>query len=807
MLWYWFRALLAKRVPSKRRPWPRRRIPSLLLESLEDRFVPAVSSITPSTTLISDAAAGTTFTIQVAYAQDMDTSVNPTITFGTDVSSTLTFSSAAWTDARDFVASYSVADANVSVPSVDVTATGGQDTAGNAEDPFTAPAAFGINTQDAAVLSVTPSANTIATAQVGQTFTLTVVYSETMDTTVNPTLTFSPDVSSTLTASGGSWSNGTTFVASYTVANANVATSDINVTVNGAKDPTGAAQVPDTAKSVFSIDTQDPAVSSITPSVTTLSSAQAGQTFSLTIVYSEAMNTSINPTLAFSPDVSSTLTATTSSWSNSTTFVASYSVANAGASITGVGVTVDGAQDAAGNAQVPDAASAVFNVATQAPTVSSITPSTGLIGDAQAGQAFTLTVVFSTAMNATVNPTFTFSPDVSSTLTFASGSWSNVTTFVAAYSVADANTTIPAVSVTVSGAQDTNGNTQAASTFAGVFRIDTQNPVLVSIFPSVDTLNSNSVGSTFLLTLVFSEPMNTSSSPSVSFPGVDLSTTLRFTQGSWISANVFQAAYQAANSGLTQHGIAVSVSGTADAAGNAQLQAATVAGVFSIDFQRAKVTGVTTSASIISRALVGHQFTVTITYDKAMSQATRPEVVFPGGLSSTLELASRDWTDASTYVVTYLVTDTDVQYDGREVKVAGARDPAGNVGNSSDTSSAFQIDTHSPHVRSILPLDANPTGQSSVRFQVTFDDAISSVAASDFTPTLSGDITGAHVVQVAKVDSNVYTVTVNTGTRTGTLGLQLKAGHSITDWGGNPLTDLAPPDTQATGLDVYAIQR
>jgi hypothetical protein len=212
-----------RRVPPARRK-PGQREP-LYLEFLEDRLPPTVSAITPSTTLITDNTVGNTFTISVAYTDAMDTSVNPTITFAPDVSSTLTPTSGNWDSSTNFVESYAVANANTSVPAVDVTVSGGQDTSGNAEPADTQTDAFAIATQSPTVSSVTPSSTTITQAQVGQNFTLTVDYSTAMNTSVNPDINFTPAVSSTLSATTGSWSNATTFVQSYAVASSNTSVS------------------------------------------------------------------------------------------------------------------------------------------------------------------------------------------------------------------------------------------------------------------------------------------------------------------------------------------------------------------------------------------------------------------------------------------------------------------------------------------------------------------------------------------------------------------------------------------------------
>ncbi len=97
-------------------------------------------------------------------------------------------------------------------------------------------------------------------------------------------------------------------------------------------------------------------------------------------------------------------------------------------------------------------------------------------------------------------------------------------------------------------------------------------------------------------------------------------------------------------------------------------------------------------------------------------------------------------------------------------------------------------DAIAPTVVSIVRLDASPTNAASVRFRVTFSEAVNGVDAGDFSLTATG-ISGASVTGVSG-DGAVYTVTVGTGSGAGTLRLDVPATATITDLAGNPLSDL-----------------
>ncbi|WP_149193192.1 autotransporter domain-containing protein [Luteimonas suaedae] len=95
-------------------------------------------------------------------------------------------------------------------------------------------------------------------------------------------------------------------------------------------------------------------------------------------------------------------------------------------------------------------------------------------------------------------------------------------------------------------------------------------------------------------------------------------------------------------------------------------------------------------------------------------------------------------------------------------------------------------DTEPPAVTAIDRVDASPTNADSVRYAVSFSEAVTGVDAADFSVTATGTATGA-VASVATADSTLYTVTVNGIGGDGTLRLDLNgSGTGIIDAAGNP---------------------
>ena len=97
----------------------------------------------------------------------------------------------------------------------------------------------------------------------------------------------------------------------------------------------------------------------------------------------------------------------------------------------------------------------------------------------------------------------------------------------------------------------------------------------------------------------------------------------------------------------------------------------------------------------------------------------------------------------------------------------------------------YTIDKTAPIVTSIIRANSNPTSATSVDFIVTFSESVRGVDSLDFNINAAG-ISNASIINVNNVDP-FYVVTVNSGTGTGILRLDLTDDDSISDSAGNKL--------------------
>jgi hypothetical protein len=116
---------------------------------------------------------------------------------------------------------------------------------------------------------------------------------------------------------------------------------------------------------------------------------------------------------------------------------------------------------------------------------------------------------------------------------------------------------------------------------------------------------------------------------------------------------------------------------------------------------------------------------------------------------------------------------------------------------------AYTYDTTPPTVSSIARSGASPTNAGSVAWTVTFSEGVSGVNAADFALAASG-VSGASITSVT--GTGPYMVTANTGSGSGSIGLDLVDDDSIQDAATNRLGGTGTGNGNATG-EVFTIDK
>lgn len=150
-------------------------------------------------------------------------------------------------------------------------------------------------------------------------------------------------------------------------------------------------------------------------------------------------------------------------------------------------ITLNNAEvkDLADNPGVGTTSSQPYAVDTITPEVVSVEvvePERQELTDVDAGNSLTLRVTFSEAMNTAVDPTLTFSDDMSGTLLEAGSNWDvSGMIYTRTYTVLDGGFDYDLVTVDVAGAEDVSGNPiiDLDYTAEKEFSVDTENPTVV----------------------------------------------------------------------------------------------------------------------------------------------------------------------------------------------------------------------------------------------------------------------------------------------------------------------------------------
>lgn len=137
--------------------------------------------------------------------------------------------------------------------------------------------------------------------------------------------------------------------------------------------------------------------------------------------------------------------------------------------------------------------------------------------------------------------------------------------------------------------------------------------------------------------------------------------------------------------------------------------------------------------------------------------------------------------------------------------LAGNKLGGTGAGNGNFTGQVYTMDKINPRVNFITLASANPTNAASVSWTVTFSESVTGVDAADFSLVQSGGVSGASISAVIG-SGTTRTVTANTGSGSGTLGLNLVDNDTIIDTSGRPLGGVGTGNGNFSG-QVYTIDK
>ena len=540
------------------------------------------------------------------------------------------------------------------------------------------------------------------------------------------------------TISGGSW----------TVDLDITGVADGSLMITAVYDPDGAGTP--TASNNITLDQTEPTATVITSDDLVISDSDAGGTVTFTVTFSESMDTGVDPAISFpteNPGGVLVLNSMSSSWNDLTTYNAVYDIFDTDATLANIDVQVNGGQDVSGNGLIaaytqPD----LFSIDTDNPTIFNLSLNPLLIN--VGNRTLTVTVTYDEQMNNSTMPGIVFTGSMNFTSNM-DGTWSTITNTDDTYTetFTHGGTLNETPSVTISGAEDLAGNTDAAGT-SGSFMVDT-NPPMVDVYTtSIDTISDSDAGGMVTFTIIYTEQMDITVPLTTNFPVRNPGAALVFNNGlsGWdvVMGDRYNAVYGIVDTDITLADIYFEVIGGRDLAGNEVIGSSRVVDFFNIDTENPSAT---ISLSNSSLNLSDLTQTVTVTYTEQMNNSTMPVIGFTSSTDFTSNGAgtwSRTTFTDDTYTETFTHGTTREEIASETVTISGAEDLAGNAGVGG-TSGSFIVDTQPPSatvIASTDPVISDSDAAGTVTFTVTFDESMDTRMVVNpvinFPPPVSG---------------------------------------------------------------------
>ncbi len=729
-----------------------------------DNLAPTVLDVTLSDQILTDADTGTgKLDITINFSETMDSSVAPTLVFGNDVSASIVNGSGIWSNGdATYTVTYDVVDVGIDLVNISVDVIGAQDASGNVQQNYAATGEFSIDTINPTVIITNDNTDGVVSDA---------------DNVVNYTLTFSEAVKSItdldLDITGGTLTDGPTLAADGLTANLAVtatdsSTTDLTVTIK---------------ESILDLN-GNPLLFSVNNTNTL-----PVDTFTLTVniaednadgVVSDTDNV-VNYTLTFSDKIVSITELDLNITGGSLIpgslslaaddITATFSVTATDDSTADLSVTLNSSiQDWLGHPLVT--ANNTLAVDTLNPTVSITTDNTdGTVSD----------------IDNLVNYTLNFSEEVKSItdldLTITGGTLDSGSLVLAADGLS-ATLTVTAndnsttdLSVTVNDSiLDLNGNPLIQENNNSTLPVDTVNPTVTSLTAN-DLMITDADTGTLGIIVTFSEPMDSSVTPTLVF-GSDVSSSLIKDSEGWFTGfKQYVVVYNIIDANIELPNITVDIIGAQDASGNTQMDY-NPAVEFSIDTLSLTASIVPDNADGIVSDL-DNVVNYTLTFSEPIASITASDLTITGGTldSGSLVLINGGRTaNFSATATDNSTADLSVSLNNSILDLRG--------GQLVPVNSSLVVDTLNPTV--IIGED-NLDGTVSdmdnpVNYTLTFSEEIASITASDLMIT-GGTLTGDPILAADGL-SATFSVTA---TDESTTDLSVTVNNSILDLNGNQL--------------------
>ncbi|MFM2201456.1 MAG: hypothetical protein RL040_656, partial [Bacteroidota bacterium] len=540
---------------------------------------PPVAGITFNANLISDQLVDNYWSVDVVFDKTMDTLVDPNLVFLNAVAeNTLNFESGVWIDEHIYRANYSVSDLNMVLNNCVISVQQARDTSGVWNMP-TVSSSFSIDTANPAGVATILGANNVLnqlSALQQAEVDVFIQFNEPMNQAIDPVISVvGAEENSGLNLNPVSaWTGPSTYHAVFDFTDTDIEIMDADIEISGAKDIAGNTQFITMRNDAISIDTKAP-LGSVVSNIEIVSDNQVGDSLIITVTCDSPMNTTGTPILAFNGlNASNNFTSLGGEWINDSTYQFVYTILDG--NIDGsFAVVIAGSTDENGNILNTSNNDDTIQIDTENPALTNATPSTDVISDDDVANGFAISMTFNEPMDTLTIPQLTFTGDDPLALTMiedvASSGWLDPTTFEAVFLLNDAGEELNSINIEVNNALDMHGNLQSTTYSANnLFSIDTRNPQVSAIAPSLSVIQVEDIGeATFSIAVNFDEEMSSSEAPELTLTSTSAVNLPLNPQSQWTDASTYTAVYDVPVDLALTTTIDITVQGNAkDIAGN-----------------------------------------------------------------------------------------------------------------------------------------------------------------------------------------------------------------------------------------------
>jgi hypothetical protein len=574
----------------------------LKADLLYSQDLPLVQSVSSDISVINIASIGDTLHVSFTYNENMDTTINPVVTYLNTyhpLINSLSVLNAHWISPTVYQVAYSILAYSETMNDVIVQIKGAKNLLGKTQNVSVTSQPFRIDKESPIVLNCNLSNGIINDSVCGGSFSFALIYNESCDTSSTPAVSFIGNTSInnclTTNSSLSGWINDSTYLCAFDAMDNNEILDSIGIMISGSYDMANNTQLMYADTNILVVDTKNALLNSYTINDSLLTTADIGsQALIIDLIFDKAMDQSMPPQLFFStPNLIGnglTLNSANTTWVDSIHCTLTYNLQNIILEEFQIGIQLSSIKDMAGNSPLLTSIDSLFSIDTKKPLLVSVTPLATTVADVHAGNGqFTATVQYDEKMDLQQLPVLELfhNGSLMSSITYNifGSSWTNDTLFNALFNVVDLNEDIENINLTINFGKDASGNGQVLESEIDWINLDTKNPDLLVLSANGYLINSSSTD--FELIGVFDEAINTINTPVFDFIAAqNVNSFLSFDAPNsvWLNSTTYQASYSFPNTTFIEPQINIVPSNIFDMAGNA-LVTDTLNNFFAINYE------------------------------------------------------------------------------------------------------------------------------------------------------------------------------------------------------------------------------